>query len=343
MTPGCARNPIAGPPVAAGFARGLIDLAATKGAEPAALIEAAGLDPADLEDQDYRIGFDRYVALMRAAKALTGDPALALHFGEAMDIGELSIVGLLSQGCATPAQAFAELGRYMKLAVDLDLGETDRLQLARRGGALWVVDGRPDPNDFPELTESGFARMVAGGRRLGVPSPIREVQVTHEEPPYRAEYDRIFQAPVRFGCGWNAVRIDEAAMTMPIATQPRYVFDVLSARADQLLAELEAAKTIRGRVEGLLTPMLHTGEARIDRVARALGISRQTLYRRLKAEGATFETVLDALRRKLALHHLRDRKASVNETAYLVGFSDRAAFSRAFKRWTGAGPGAMRG
>ncbi len=52
----------------------------------------------------------------------------------------------------------------------------------------------------------------------------------------------------------------------------------------------------------------------------------------------TFEKVLDELRHKLARHYLNDKKISVNETAYLVGFSDAAAFSRAFKRWTGSSP-----
>jgi AraC-like DNA-binding protein len=77
----------------------------------------------------------------------------------------------------------------------------------------------------------------------------------------------------------------------------------------------------------------------METIAGKMAISRQTLFRKLKAEGATFEKVLDELRHKMALNYLSERKVSVNETAYLVGFSDRAAFSRAFKRWTGTSPG----
>ena len=88
--------------------------------------------------------------------------------------------------------------------------------------------------------------------------------------------------------------------------------------------------------------ILHTGEASMDLIAEKLALSRQTLYRQLKAEGVTFEQVLDELRHKLALHFLAGKKVSVNETAYLVGFSDPAAFSRAFKRWTGASPKSVR-
>lgn len=72
------------------------------------------------------------------------------------------------------------------------------------------------------------------------------------------------------------------------------------------------------------------------------GISLQTFFRKLKAEGVTFEQVLDGLRHQMALNYLKSGKVSVNETAYLVGFSDPASFSRAFKRWTGTSPRTMR-
>ena len=100
---------------------------------------------------------------------------------------------------------------------------------------------------------------------------------------------------------------------------------------------------VRRSVEQHLEPLLASGPIRIEEVARALGYSRQTLYRRLKAEGATFEKVLDDLRRRVALRLVRKDGVPVKEAAWRLGFSEAAAFSRAFKRWTGKSPRAMRG
>jgi AraC-like DNA-binding protein len=131
-------------------------------------------------------------------------------------------------------------------------------------------------------------------------------------------------------------------MSHRIQNQPRYAFGVLSERAEALLKSLENSKTMRGRVESAMIPVLHTGELSIDGVAGKMGLSRQTLYRKLKEEGTTFEKLLDDLRHRMALHYLSGKKVSVNETAYLVGFSDPSAFSRAFKRWTGSSPRKLR-
>jgi AraC-like DNA-binding protein len=327
--------------VSAGLARGLLEFAVSRGGDPGALLARSGIARDELEDHDTRIPFASYLALMRAGKELCNDPALALHFAEAVDMSELSVVGLLTLASPTMMDAFAQLNRYGQLVVEVDLGATPRFALEQRDGALWAVDRRRD-DGCPELTESTFARMTCNPRRFLSRPFVLELHVTHAEPAHRAAYERIFQCPVVFGSHWNAMRIDPQLPFIKIAVQPRYVFGILSAHADALLQQLESSKSARGRVERTLMPILHTGTASMDLVAQQLGLSRQRLYRDLKAEGVTFEQVLDELRHQLALHYLGSKKVSVNETAYLVGFSDPAAFSRAFKRWTGTSPRAAR-
>ena len=334
---------MAEPTIAAGMARGLMGLAVAKGADPAALLAAAGLAAHALSDQDQRLPFSAYVALMRAAKVLTKDPALALHYGEAVDVAEFSIVGLIGHASTDVAEAFAQLNRYVRLIVEVEgLSDGPRFQLRFERGGVWMVDRRADPNDFPELTESAFAHLICGTRQFGTTSLALEINVTHPDPGYSAEYERILGAPVVFETAWNAIRVDPAWQDNQVSRLPRYAFGVLTDKADALLANLESSKTAAGQVEQALLPILHTGEVGMDKLAAGLAMSRQTLLRRLKAEGTTFEKVLDGLRHRMAISYLRGRKASINEIAYLVGFSDPAAFSRAFKRWTGASPRAMR-
>jgi AraC-like DNA-binding protein len=331
--------------VAAGFARGLVQLAVRQGADPAHLAQRVGLDPAVLEDQDARIPLQTYVVLMRTAQAMTGDPAFALHFGEAFDIDEMSIVGLLGRACETWEQAFTQLARYSQLIIDIPLDDAQgrRMVVEREGGRMWLVDTRSNPNAFPELTESSFARAAAAvhRRKSGIDA-VAEIHVTHKAPAHAAEYERVFELPVVFESGRNAMLMKGNAFPdIPIPKPSRYAFGILSERADALLRELDAAATTRGRVESAIVPVLHTGEANMGDIAARLALSRQTLARRLKSEGTTFEKLLDELRHRLALAYLGNSKVSVHQCAYLTGFSDPAAFSRAFKRWTGASPRAF--
>jgi AraC-like DNA-binding protein len=323
--------------VSSGLARGLFELAVSGGANPVELTKRSGVSPEDLADLDGRIPFATYVALMRAGQTLADDPALALHYGESSDLSEISVVGLITHACRTMQEASVQLNRYGRLVVEID-GPAERFGVTRRDGGLWAVDNRENPNEFPELTESTFARLICGPRRVGVAQIAQAVHVTHTAPEYRAEYERIFAAPVTFDAGWNAILLNERWLNHEIAAQPRYVFGILSDHAEALLARLAKSKSTRGRVENLLAPVLHTGELSIDVIAAKMGLSRQTLFRRLKSEGVTFEKVLDELRHQMALRYLSAKKVSVHEAAYLVGFSEAAAFSRAFKRWTGLTP-----
>lgn len=332
--------------IAAGYPRALLGFAVSKGADRAALLAASGLNDSDLNEQDDRVALDQYIALLKAAADLTGEPAIALQFGEAVRMQDISIVGLICEACETTLDVGRELNRYAALVLDDARGEPATLMRGvRKDDALWIEMPRNFFSVHPAIVEAEFARLVwntrvmfanaAAFQTLKYPGVIHFV---HTDPGYAAEYERIFQAPVVFGSTWNAMQIDPAFLTLRQPPVNRYVFGVLSARADALLKSLQESRTTRGRVEALLVPMLHTGDVSMDLIAERLGLSRQTLYRALKAEGVTYESVLDTLRHRMAVNFLADRKVSVNETAYLVGFSEPAAFSRAFKRWTGASP-----
>jgi AraC-like DNA-binding protein len=275
---------------------------------------------------------------MRAGQELCNDPALALHFGEAVDYSEMFVP---AGGATNFDDALTQGNRYARLTVEVDCaGTTDRFSLLRDAGQVWMIDNRANPNEFPELTESGFARMVCTTRRIaGEAKFLKAMHVTHAEPAYRAEYDRIFRVPVKFGSDKNGLQIDEAlVMHFKFPSQSKYVTGVMQDHAEKLLRSLDDSQTFRDRVEKLLVPIQHTGHVTVDVVAGELGLSRQTLYRKLNAERVTFQQVLDQLRHKLALHYLTTDKASMQRTARLVGFSDATAFSRAFKRWTASRP-----
>lgn len=318
----------------------LLDLAVLKGAPRQLLLDRARLTESLLADPDGRLPFGCFVELMKAGQELTRDPALALHFGEAVDLSEIAI------GCVAAAtnskfeDVFRWMNRYVRLGADVTTVDGgDRMALERSNGRLWMVDRRANPNAFLELTESTFARIVCSTRRTRPDlAPFRAVTFTHAAPSYRKEYERIFGVPVTFGAKRNAIAIDDrvlAARRRSLVPPP--VARAVRIRAEHLLRDLEAGKTFRGRIEELLVSALPAGDANVSMTANRLAISRYTLLRRLKAEGVTFDEVLESLRKRLASQFL-EGGATVRQTAHALGYSDPASFSRAFKRWMGFAP-----
>ena len=101
---------------------------------------------------------------------------------------------------------------------------------------------------------------------------------------------------------------------------------------------LPAADGVALEVRRALASRIAKGDVQIEGVARALATSTRSLQRRLSAAGVTYQELLDQTRREAANTYLRVAALSIGEVAYLLGYSEPAAFHRAFKRWTGMGP-----
>ncbi len=336
------------PTVAVGFANALIDFAISKGADRQSLLSQSRIRAEDLHNDDSRLSLVNYIELTKAAIELCDEPALALQFGDEVRLPDISIVGILGRG-ETAEDSRGRANRYLRLAIDDGVEHSEPLEFVREGANVWLKFTSPVYVEYPLLTESAFARCMSGRKSRSDsrqthnrwPRP-KAFSFTHKEPSYRAEYDRIFGVPLTFGSQMNAILFGEELLSVRLPPMNRHVSRLLTREADMLLKRLDNSKSTRGRVENLLIPMLHTGEARIETIATKLGLSRQTLFRQLRTEGVTFERILDELRHRRALYYLKSKKLPVTKTAYLLGFSDAAAFSRAFKRWTGERPSCKR-
>jgi AraC-like DNA-binding protein len=328
-----------GQSVGAGYAQALFDFAVSRGADAQTLAQLSGYNPDMGADLEARVESDTFKSLMRNAKLLCKDPSFALQFGAHSEFVDMSIVGLITHSARTMAEAFEQLNRFARLMVEVDGYEThDRFVIERRDQEVWLVDKRANPNAFPEQTESTFARFIwHTARHLGPVPFAKFVEVTHKAPACSRVYEEVLGVPVKFDCAYNAIAIHESWLSIQLPRPNRYVFGILSERAQKLLSELTAQTSLRARVEEHLMTVLHKGGLTMNAVAVALGHSRSTLYRKLKDEGVTFDLVVDELRSNLAASYLDDNKVSMAECGYLLGFSDPASLSRARKRWIGSG------
>ncbi|MEC9199073.1 MAG: AraC family transcriptional regulator ligand-binding domain-containing protein [Pseudomonadota bacterium] len=338
------------PMMAAGFVAAFLDYASEKGAPRGALLTASGLREEDLQDQDNRVPIASYQAMIGAGVAATQDTALLLRHTLDTKLETISIVGQIVHTSASLAHSIEQLNRYLRLMSETDaVAGQDRFELLQQNGEVWIVDHMPigGSSEAPPYLalEASFARFISEFRRSFPDLTFElEMEVTYGPPPHVQDYPDLFRVPVRFNSTRNALRIDPVWLSADSAFEPghQYAFGIFTRHADGLLQELERSDSIRAQIEGQILPDLHKGSLSMDKISRDLGMSRQTLYRRLKEEGVTFAEIHDSLRERMARDYLAARKVSVNETAYLLGFSEASSFVRAFKRWTGMTPSAFR-
>lgn len=328
--------------IAAGFAASLAGYASDHGAKRDLLLEESGLSEDDLADQDNRIPRDAYQALIGSAIRQTGDTALLLRHTLETRLETMSVVGQIVHTSTSLRHSFEQLNRYMHLMGDVELPPgVDRFELLHTEDGLWIVDHLALPPEQSLLTEMSFARFISEFRR-SFPEVTFEIamEVTYPPPPHVEQYPALFRVPVQFSAARNALQIDPVWDGPVSSFEPgnQYAFGIFTRHADEMLAKLQADSSIRARIEAQILPKLHEGSISMDKIAHEIAMSRQTLYRRLKEEGVTFAEIHDDLRKRMAIEYLEGQKVTVNETAYLLGFSEASSFVRAFKRWTGLSP-----
>ncbi len=326
------------PSIPAGYAREVVELAADLGVDRAQLVAEVGLTLDALSDPLARLSIPVCEALVVAARRRTGQPALALMMGMRMRVSQHGFLGFAAMTAGTVREALLLAERYC-------VTRTTALSLAlyEEGDAASLVIEERAP--LGELREFAVLSLVSGLQTIGQALTGRALTGRAEcgfaEPDYVTALVGEQQAMLRFGCSSHRLVFARDVLTLPLLTADPVAMELARTQCERELTAIAATGSLLARVRAALEAP-RSGFATLDEVAAALHASPRTLERHLAAHGTTFSSVVDASRRERALLLADDRSLSVAEIAWMVGYSDVANFTRAFRRWTGASPGAYR-
>jgi AraC-like DNA-binding protein len=126
--------------------------------------------------------------------------------------------------------------------------------------------------------------------------------VIHRRSGGSSELEKFFGCRIEFGADTDQIIFDRKAAQLPLVGADLYLNEILLHHCEQALAHRRSnASSLRITVENAIAPLLPHGKARLDAVARELGVSNRTLARRLTAEGLRFGEILKQLRSDLAM------------------------------------------
>jgi AraC-like DNA-binding protein len=300
------------------------------------LLSDVGLDRLDLEDPDGVVPCGVAGALLERAQRLRPEKNFWTRLGVETPVGAFKLLDYLILTADTVGDAYKQLVRYIRLVgaplvVDLREGE-DPIRV------VYTLDpaAHPASAEYSVALANRFMREEAEG-----PVTFAYVAFVHE-PDDAADIERLIGCPVRTRASWAGTAVTREVWQVPLKRRDRVLRGVLESQADTIALRLPATDTMAADVRRALASRLARGEIAIDLIARDLGVSSRTLQRRLSAAGLSYQELCEDVRRELAERHMENRSLAIGEVAYLAGYSEPAAFHRAFKRWTGVTPQAFR-
>jgi len=302
--------------------------------EPALL--GAGISRSQLSQDDIGLSVASQYRFLELAAAQADDSLLGLHVAAEMDIRAVGILFYLTGSSRTVSEALENLARYSQTTNEALVGEISRQKDEVILAVRHLQEFDEPHRQFFELLALWFIRTLQQETNRDF-TPSR-VTFTHGRNADLREVHRLLRCPVDFAQGQDSWVLPQRVMDLPIVSGDTQLLKILTAHADDLLAEKHSVTGLQSTVASQLASLLPSGESRAAVVARQLGMSPRSLTRHLAEEGTTFGEIVEQLRRRLASRYLADDRMSVQQIAWLLGYSEVGAFNHAYKRWTGTAP-----
>jgi AraC-like DNA-binding protein len=311
------------------------------GGVPEALLPQARINPAMLGKRGAVISYRSFVNVLELAAAELQCPDFGLRLAvRQRNSRALGPIGVVMKNSETLGQALGYCKKHIHaycLATRVRF-EPDRANRKLFVGLEILLDKTPEKAQALEhglLLASLNVHEITGGE-----ARARQVFFQHQPVSDPGVYRAAFGCEVVFGRPANGIVITEQDLLRPVVGSDDQVYEIATSYIDAKFPQ--QTPPIRARVRSLVAQYLGSEDCTNERVASDLCMHARTLQRRLRAEGASFESIKDDVRRELALRYLRQDDMPFTRVAEKLGYAETSVLSRSCYRWFSATPRELR-
>jgi AraC-like DNA-binding protein len=304
------------------------------GCDPAKLFIRSGISPELRGNPRARISLDALTSLWGHAAEALDDPCFGIkmaHYWHPSYSGALGYAWLVSTSLRT---AFSRAERFVHV-----VSEGLNLHLSNTGRGLKVTVEIPvEVISYPQQYQVTMAVLMRISR-LNFGDELKAVEITfkHSMPDCHEVLSSYLQSPLVYDAGEYSMTFATSDIDRKLPTANKELALMHDEVLMKYLVRIKKGDLVH-QIQSLMIDQLPSGKITDQMIARELHLSERTLQRKLRDNGTSFRQVLESVRKMVALQYIRDTGTSMTEIAFLLGFSEQSAFSRAFKKWTGKSP-----
>jgi AraC-like DNA-binding protein len=300
-------------------------------------LERAGINPTVIENSGQRVHTEQVARLFKTVQETLDDEFMGFTQNNCK-VGLFATMAELVSHCST-------LGELLEKAVNFyNLVSNDipmRLSRSRGNAVLSFTMAKQefDPEHFmAEFWLVIWHRFPSW--YIGEPIRLKETHFTFSAPQHRAELEIMFPAALQFNSSANRLIFDAQYLEKPLIRSALELETFVQNAPADVMTIPGSDTTLEAQIERIISQRhpVNLVFVPIHQMAAELGISSQTLHRRLKDSATSYQKIKDNLRREVAIQKLVNERLSVETVAEIVGFTESRSFTRAFKHWTGLTP-----
>jgi len=308
------------------------------GLDPSLAIEERLYRPGSGNRAGHRMSFVDYDSTIARVYELAGDPALGIRSAQFIHPSHLGALGHAWMASSSLRDALHRMQRYRHM-----FNEQVEIRIEEKPDSVRMIYEMLQGLSYPDLVADGHLANMFTLCRLNFGSNLKptEVKLRRSEPADPEPWLAFYGPVVQFDQAEDSLSISAADADRSLTSSNSELVEIHELVIQKYLSKLQR-DNILNRTRLCIMEHLPSGRVTGDDLAKELNMSKRTLRRKLSEKGESFRSLLLNVRKDLALRYIRNENYTITEIAFLLGFGDSSAFSRAFRNWFGESPSEAR-